>query len=232
MTTAPTPQVLCFDVFGTVADWHGTIVKEMAHIAPQVDGSKFANAWRQGYAPAMKATMDSGQWRLLDELHLDILKSICPQFGLDLTAEQLDHLNHVWHRLDAWPDSSAALKRLKTKFTISPLSNGSIGLLTHMAKRADLNWDVILCSEVFKAYKPDPRTYNGVGKVLEVPNDRVMMVAAHHSDLDAAQDCGLQTAYIERPTEYGADNIKDVTPQPRHPLHFRNLGEVADYFGC
>jgi len=51
---AQAPKVLAFDVFGTVVDWHGSIVREVAALAPQVDGDAFALAWRAGYQPAMQ----------------------------------------------------------------------------------------------------------------------------------------------------------------------------------
>lgn len=35
MTTL-TPKILAFDVFGTVVDWHGSIVAEMARLYPQI----------------------------------------------------------------------------------------------------------------------------------------------------------------------------------------------------
>ena len=50
---ASTVQVLAFDIFGTVVDWHGSIVREMQALHPAVDGDAFARAWRAGYAPAM-----------------------------------------------------------------------------------------------------------------------------------------------------------------------------------
>lgn len=180
----------------------------------------------------MRKTMQSGNFRLLDDLHMDILRSICSRFNLSLSPDEMEHLNKVWHRLSPWPDSADALRRLKAKFIITTLSNGGIGLLTHMAKKGGLDWDVILCAEVFKAYKPDFRVYNGVGRVLGYRDDEVMMVAAHHNDLDAAQDAGLRTAYIERPVEFGEDMIKDITRKERHPLHFGSIAELADYFGC
>lgn len=226
------PRILAFDVFGTVVDWHGSIVSELATLHPHIDGAAFARAWRAGYAPAMKRTMESGTFRRLDELHLDILRSILPQFNLTLTPEQETHLNKVWHRLTPWPDAPEALQRLKSKFIITTLSNGNISLLTEMAKAGNLPWDVILCAEVFRAYKPDERVYNGVGELFDLPNDEVMMVAAHHSDLDAAKAAGLQTAYIERPLEFGADQPKDVSRQDPHPLHFKNLAQLADHLGC
>ncbi|MBC5767363.1 haloacid dehalogenase type II [Ramlibacter albus] len=227
-------KVLAFDIFGTVVDWHGSIAREMAQLHPQVDGDAFALAWRAGYKPAMARVM-SGElgWTLIDDLHRMILDTILPQFGLaHLGEEERRHLNKVWHRLDPWPDSVEGLTRLKKKFTITTLSNGNIGLLTNMAKRAGLPWDCVLSAEVFRAYKPDPATYLGVAKVFDLKPEEVMLVAAHHDDLAGARKCGLKTAYVERPLESGAKNPKDVSPRPENDYHCASLVAVAEALGC
>ncbi len=227
-------QVLAFDIFGTVVDWHGSIVREMQVLYPQVDANAFALAWRAGYQPAM-TRVRSGElgWTLIDALHRLILDDLLPQFGLThLSEADRVHLNRVWHRLDAWPDSVAGLKRLKQRFTICSLSNGNLGLLTNMAKRAGLPWDCVLSAEVFRAYKPDPATYLGVAQVFDLGPHQVMLCAAHHDDLTAARSCGLHTAYIERPMEFGASQIKDVSPQAGNDLHAHDLMALADLLGC
>jgi 2-haloacid dehalogenase len=227
-------RVLAFDIFGTVVDWHGSIVREVSALYPSVDANAFALAWRAGYQPAMQRVR-SGElgWTRIDELHRLILDSLLPQFGLDhLDKAARQHLNRVWHRLDAWPDSVAGLTRLKQRFVICSLSNGNLGLLTHMAKRAGLPWDCVLSAEVFRAYKPDPATYLGVAQVFDVSPSQVMLCAAHHDDLAAARACGLQTAYIERPLEFGANQPKDVSPQPGNDLHARNIEHLAELLGC
>ena len=228
------PKILAFDIFGTVVDWHGSIVRELAALYPQVDGNAFALAWRAGYQPAMQRVR-SGElgWVRIDELNRTILDAMLPTFGLEhLSEAERHHLNRVWHRLEAWPDSVAGLLRLKTRYTLCTLSNGNIGLLTNMAKRAGLPWDCILSAEVFRAYKPDPATYLGVAKVFDLAPAQVMLCAAHHDDLEAARACGLQTAYIERPLEFGAAQVKDVSPQAGHDLHARDVVQLAELLGC
>jgi 2-haloacid dehalogenase len=187
------PQVLAFDIFGTVVDWHGSIAREIDAMKLGVSGDEFALAWRKGYKPAMQRVM-SGElgWTLIDDLHRMILDEILEKFGVrHLDEAQKRHLNKAWHRLDPWPDSVRGLTRLKSKFTICTLSNGNIGLLADMAKRAGLPWDCVLSAEVFRAYKPDPATYLGVARVFDVPPGEVMLVAAHHEDLEGARGCGL-----------------------------------------
>jgi 2-haloacid dehalogenase len=228
------PRILAFDIFGTVVDWHGSIAREVEALYPQVDADAFALAWRAGYQPAMQRVR-SGElgWTRIDDLHRLILDGLLPGFGLDhLDEAARQHLNQVWHRLQAWPDSVEGLTRLKSKFTICTLSNGNIGLLTDMAKRAGLPWDCILSAEVFRAYKPDPRTYLGVAETFDAAPAEVMLVAAHQDDLAAARQCGLATAYIERPLEFGARHVKDVSPDPANTLHASNFNHLADQLGC
>lgn len=228
------PRVLVFDIFGTVVDWHGSIVAEVGSRYPKVDADAFALAWRAGYQPAMEAVRSGGRGFVkLDVLHREILDGILPRFGLEHLGEaERAELNRVWHRLAAWPDSVAGLTRLKARFTIASLSNGNIGLLTAMAKHAGLPWDCVLSAEVFRAYKPDPRTYLGVAEVFDVAPQDVMLVAAHQDDLAAARANGLQTAYIERPLEFGAAHAKDVSPDPANTLHAHDLLHLAGQLGC
>ena len=227
-------RVLAFDIFGTVVDWHGSIVREMQALYPSVEANAFALAWRAGYQPAM-ARVRSGElaWTRIDDLHRLILNDLLPQFGLShLSESERVDLNRVWHRLDAWPDSVAGLLRLKSKFIICTLSNGNLGLLTHMAKRAGLPWDCVLSAEVFRAYKPDPAAYLGVAQVFDLQPHQVMLCAAHQDDLAGARACGLRTAYIERPFEFGAGQPKDVSPHIDNDVHARDLHALADWLDC
>ena len=227
-------KVLAFDIFGTVVDWHGSIAKEINALNMGVSGDEFALAWRAGYRPAMQRVM-AGElgWTLIDELHRSILDELLIRFGLThLNEAERRHLNKVWHRLDAWPDSVEGLKRLKSRYTICSLSNGNIGLLADMAKHAGLPWDCILSAEVFRKYKPDPAVYLGAARVFDVAPEEVMLAAAHQDDLAAARACGLKTAYIERAHEFGAALPKDVSPDPDNTLHARDIGHLADLLGC
>lgn len=227
------PRVLAFDVFGTVVDWHGSIMREVQSMGLAVDADAFALAWREGYQPAMQRVR-SGElgWTRIDELHRMILDQILGRFGVDLPEAGRRQLNLAWHRLQPWPDVVAGLTRLKSRFTVCTLSNGNIGLLTDMAKNAGLPWDCVLSAEVFRAYKPDPATYLGVAQVFDLKPEEVMLVAAHQDDLAAARDCGLQTAYIERPAEFGAARPKDVSADPRNTWHARDFLDLARQLGA
>lgn len=231
----PAPKVLAFDVFGTVVDWHGSITHEVNALGLGIDGEAFATAWRDGYYPAMdRVRRGELGWTKIDDLHRMILDSILPDFGLEsMDDAHRRELNKVWHRLDPWPDTVSGLIRLKSKFTICTLSNGNLGLLANMAKRAGLPWDLILSAEVFRHYKPAPQTYQGVADVFDVAHDEVMLVAAHKDDLHGARKAGLRTAFIERPNEFGRNvQRKDLERDPRLEFHATDFLNLADQLGC
>ena len=202
-------KALVFDVFGTLMDWRGSIIAEGAVWGKAkgitVDWARFADRWREGYAPAMdRVRKGETPWMKLDELHKLLLGELLKEFGIvGLTDEEKDHWNRVWHRLKPWPDTVAGLARLKKKFTIAPLSNGNVSLLADMAKNAGLPWDLILSAELARHYKPDSEAYLSAVELLSLKPEEVMMTAAHRSDLDAARRFGLRTGFIHRPNEYG-----------------------------
>lgn len=228
MSESPRVAVLAFDTFGTVVDWFSGITRALSKELPEVDAGELAMAWRARYAPSLARVEDGTEpWTGLDELHRRNLVAELEQRDLQLDEETVDELVLAWHRLPAWPDSPGALARLKERFIITPLSNGSVALLTHLAKDAGLPWDLIGGSDLWRHYKPAPETYLGLARMLEVEPGEVMMVAAHFHDLDAAQALGLRTAFIQRPMEngpYGAD----TAPRPEHSLHCRDLDDLAD----
>ncbi len=212
-------SALAFDVFGTVVDWRGSIIREgrrLARAKPlRVNWAAFADAWRAGYRPAM-ARVRSGElpWTTIDALHRAILDDLLRQFRITgLTEAETEHLNRAWHRLRPWPDARRGLALLKRGFTLATLSNGNVALLVDMAKHARLPWDCVLSAELFGHYKPDPETYLGAARLLGLEPGEVMMVAAHKDDLYAAKACGLRTAFVRRPLEYGPQVRAELKPE-------------------
>jgi len=205
-------QALLFDVFGTVVDWHGSIVRELLHKSrgtqfEHEDWSAFAREWRAGYMQTTRHVAQGGDGPAsVDDMHRQLLDDM-------LSSPRWSKLSNIWndatrqdlvlgwHRLHGWNDSSRGLYELKKKVIIGTLSNGNVKLLVDMAKHADLPWDVIFSSQLFDSYKPNPKVYHGAVRALSLEPHQVALVAAHIDDCLAAQACGLKTVYVRRETE-------------------------------
>ena len=231
-------KALAFDVFGTVVDYRGTIMREGQQLnlakGLSVDWAQFANAWRARYRPSMDRVMRGElPWTNLDALHRLSLNELLTEFQLNdhFTQGEQDHLNRVWHRLQPWPDAIPGLTHLRKRFVLATLSNGNMALLVNMAKYSALPWDCILSAELVQAYKPDPRAYQMAVELLELQSHEVMMVAAHQEDLRAAQAQGMQAAFVPRPQEYGPHNAPDLTPDPAFEVLATDFMDLAQQLG-
>ncbi len=230
-------RALVFDIFGTVVDWRGSLIREglalQQRLGLAADWPGLADAWRAGYRPAMARVARGEQpWATIDQLHRQILDGLLPQFGLDSLPEaERAQLNHAWHRLAPWPDSLAGLARLRKRYVTSTLSNGNMALLVNLSKHAALPWDCVLSAELIGRYKPDLAVYTGAARLLGWAPGQLMLVAAHPSDLAAAQQAGLRTAYIPRPDECGPGGPMEAVGDTVFDTVAADLGALATQLG-
>lgn len=235
---ATCPRTLVFDVFGTVVDWRGTVVREGEALGRsqgvQIDWPRFADAWRRdGYlAGIAKVRRGEWPWQDVDALHRRQLDLLLAEHGLGgLPEEAVARFNRVWHRLEPWPDALPGLARLKRRYIVAPLSNGHFALLTNLGKHAGLPWDCILSADLFGTYKPAPAVYQGAARLLGLAPAEVMLVAAHTNDLLGARAAGLRTAFVPRPLEWGPGSPPEPAPPAPFDLVAADFLQLATQLG-
>jgi 2-haloacid dehalogenase len=219
-------RALVFDVFGTLVDWRSGVAGGFRAAGVPGDPDELADAWRSRYQPILKEVNDGTRpWGTFDALHLVTLDDLLAERGITLPLEGRWRLVQAWHRLDPWPDVRSGLDQLRRHYVTSPLSNGHIALLIDLARHGDLRFDCVLSAELAKAYKPDPATYLTAARLLDVEPSELMLVAAHPSDLRGARAAGLQTAFIDRPLEFGPGTERRTDGEA--DVSARDLTELA-----
>jgi 2-haloacid dehalogenase len=225
-------KALFFDVFGTLVDWRSSIAREAEALLKSkglaLDYPAFADAWRGEYQGAMEEVR-AGRIAFckLDVLHRRNLELTLKRFGVaDLSEDDKRKLNLAWHRLDAWPDVTRGLTRLKRNYLLAPVSNGNISLMVDLARRNDFPWDAILGAEIAGDYKPKPRVYLAAAAAFDLGPQACMMVAAHSNDLAAAAALGLRTAHVARPNEHGPGR-GEAAPTVAVDIAVKDLEDLA-----
>jgi 2-haloacid dehalogenase len=231
-------KAIVFDIFGTVVDWRSSITADFRAFgrrkAIDIPWEAFVDEWKTAYKPGMEAVRSGDwPWTKVGEIYRSKLDAILAKYGIDtLTEEEKIYLSRAWHRLNPWPDSVAGLVRLKKQYVISTLSNGDVDCLVDMARHAGLPWDLILCAEIFRHYKPDPEVYRGAIELLNLKPHEIMLVAAHNYDLRAARSHGMRTGFVPRPTEHGPDQRTDLTAEEDWDVVADDFLGLADALGC
>lgn len=232
-------KALFFDMFGTVLDWRTGVARSVeATLKPRgysLDWLAFADAWREQYDPGMEPVR-SGRipYTRLDALHRRMLDLFLPSLGVKELPEDVMHdLTLAWHRLDGWPDVASAMPRLGKKFLLAPVSNGNIVLMTDIARRNNIRFDMILGADIARDYKPQAKVYLAAAEAFELKPSECMMVsaAAHDGDTAGAAKAGLRTATISRPDEWGPGK-SSPTPKVPHDILAKDLNDLADKLGA
>ena len=208
---------LIFDVFGTVVDWRTGVAREVASAfaakGVAVDAEAFADAWRGEYQPAMERIRSGARGYVpLDDLHRENLERALERLGYAALFSEAEKaaLTAAWEKLPPWPDSVPGLTRLKARWPIAPCSNGSIALMTRLARFGGLPRDCILGADIARDYKPRAEVYLASAAALRLAPEEVVMVACHNDDLAAARAAGLRTAWFPRPKEHGLGSAPEA----------------------
>jgi 2-haloacid dehalogenase len=229
-------RALAFDVYGTVVDWRGSILAELSALAARkglaLDPERLLDEWKGAYRPAMdRVNRGEEPFVTVDAIYRSGLAALLAARGVALAAEEIDDLARAWWRLRPWPDVVPGLSRLRTRYVLAPLSNGSFAGMVHLARFAGLPWDCVLGAELARCYKPRPEVYRTALSLLALEPRQVMMVAAHNYDLAAASALGMRTAFVPRRTEYGPGQASDLAPERAWDLVVGGLDELAGALG-
>ena len=224
-------QALVFDTYGTVVDWRGGVLEVARGLRGvqglAVDWDAFLVDWDT--RPILDR-INTGQmpWMTMEAVHRHALGLSLARFGMaGLTDGEIDQLVTARWRLRPWPDSVPGLTRLKARYVISPLSNASFVGMVKLAKFAGLPWDCVITAENARFYKPHPDVYRTAVSLLGLRPEQVLMVAAHNYDLRAAQEEGLLTAFVPRPTEHGPGQTTDLTPEGQWTIVAADFVDLA-----
>src|SRR5437016_3517394 len=92
---------IVFDVFGTVVDWFGTIVRMGASLDGSIDWPVLAVEWLEGYRGRVEdVRLGRRPWDKLDILLQEAFADIVVKYSLD--AAVTARLRNIWHVLEPW----------------------------------------------------------------------------------------------------------------------------------
>ena len=103
-------KALTFDVGGTVFDWKSAVRQEVEARAQthgvEVDSDAFAMNWRKRMFEILREVRSGALPRFnADEIHRRVLDELSTKYpSLALSAQEMDEMNKVWHRMPVWAD--------------------------------------------------------------------------------------------------------------------------------
>jgi 2-haloacid dehalogenase len=164
-------------------------------------GSALSTAWRMRQFEYCWLRTLTGGYADFWQITGDALDYTCEAEKVALPAAVRARLVEAYLRLDAWPDSAAALKAIADAgIRLAYLSNMTVTMLEANTKNAGLAglFEAMLSTDAVHAYKPDPRAYGMAEKALRLPRDKIAFAAFGGWDAAGAKAFGFDTFWVNR----------------------------------
>jgi len=184
-------------MYGTLVDV-GAVAEACKGIVP--DPIAFNAGWRakQLEYTFLRSLMETYQdfWRVSQQA----LEFTLERFGLQVSPAQRARLMDAWLHPSPYPEVEASLSRLRERYLLAVLSNGSPKMLRTGLTRSGLisyfSW-VISVDEV-KRYKPSPKVYQLAVKHIQLKKQEIMFVSSNSFDVAGAKGFGCRVCWINR----------------------------------
>jgi len=219
-------EILTFDCYGTLINWEAGILPALHRIL-SAHGKKLDDALLLKLYGDFEMLSEQGDFHS----YRVVLESVVRRFGANLgftpTAEEAASLPNSLPTWQPWPDTVAALRRLKTKFRLAILSNVDDDLFAATRPLLGVDFDEVITAQQARAYKPSLKLFELALSRIHAPAHRVLHVGQSiFHDVVPAQSLGLATVWVNRPSARpGVGAVKSADAKP--DLTVSTLEELA-----
>ena len=213
-------RVVCFDLYGTLLDYHALEGAVAEHGIPLPD--QFVAAWRRKQIEYTWLASLAQSYRDFDELTANALEQVSAQMGLGLDLVTRAALVDAWRALPVFPDVMAALRALAQHgVPLAVLTNGTSYSANNALANAGLRaqFSELLSVERVRVYKPDPRAYAMATERFSCAPREVVFVSSNGWDAYGATRFGFRVAWVNR---------NDHSPETLGATAEATIGSLAD----
>ena len=214
-------RVLTFDCYGTLIDWESGIV---GFFRPLL--GRHGKALSDDEILEIYAELESGAERGEYMTYRDVLRSVVHAFGLRLdfpvSPAEADALPDSLPDWRPFPDTVAALRRLKTRFQLAVISNTDDDLFAGTARRIEVPFDFVITAQQVHSYKPSLNNFRQAIDRIGLPKEHILHCAqSRFHDVAPARSLGLATVWVNRRagkvTPWGASVPSEARPDLEVP---------------
>ena len=191
-------DVLTFDCYGTLIDWEaGLLAGLRAMLEPRGVAADDEDLLAR-YA-GHESAIESGPYLRYREVLARGGDAVCRELGVTASPDELARFGGSVVDWPPFPDSAAALARLKQRFALAVITNCDDDLFAASNRRLGVDFDFVITAQQCRGYKPDPRNFEIAFERIGRPKDRILHVAQSlFHDHVPAKAMGMTTVWINR----------------------------------
>jgi 2-haloacid dehalogenase len=221
-------RVLTFDCYGTLINWESGIFSALRPMLAAHGKTMTDSALLRLYAE-LEAKAERGDFRL----YRDVLQSVVRGFGKRLeftpTPAELSSLPNSLGDWQPFPDTVAALRKLKAQYRLAIISNVDDDLFARSAAKLEVKFDHVITAQQAQTYKPSLRIFKLAQERIGVATDQWLHVGQSiFHDVVPAKSLGITTVWVNRASpRSGVGAVKAAKGTP--DLEVPDLRTLADF---
>jgi len=190
-------KAIVFDMYGTLVDV-GAVAEACKQVAPEP--AAFNTYWRAKQLEYAFLRTLMGKYRGFWKVTEEALEFTIQHFALQVSPEQRKRMMEAWLQPTPYPEVEAALPRLKEKYLLAILSNGSKKMLQRGLQRTGLRpyfrW--VMSADTVKRYKPAPEIYRLAPTQMRLQKSEILFVSSNSFDVMGSKNFGFKVCRINR----------------------------------
>jgi 2-haloacid dehalogenase len=191
-------DALTFDCYGTLVDWETGLLDALHPVLAAHGADEGDDPLLERYA-RHEATLEAGPYLPYREVLARSLRGLADELGFDPTPDELAAFSVSVGDWPAFPDSPAALARLKERFGLGVITNCDDDLFAESNRRLEVEFDWVITAQQARGYKPRRENFELAFERIDVPRERILHVAQSlFHDHVPAKGLGMTTVWIDR----------------------------------
>ena len=219
-------SALTFDCYGTLIDWETGMLGALRPLAA-AHAKEISDTQMLALYGELESEVEEERYRKYRDVLREVVRRMGARLGFDATEAEMDSLPDSLKRWPPFPDTVAALRRLKSRYKLAIISNTDDALFAETAKLLQVPFDQVITAEQAGAYKPSHKNFQMAIERLKLPKEKILHVGqSRHHDIAPARELGLKCVLV---TRRGRGAVVANAAQP--DLEVPDLKSLADAAG-
>lgn len=219
-------DTITFDCYGTLIDWETGILacfRQVLGLRPE-DEARALELYSR-----IEPQLQAEGYKPYRDVLREVMIYMASQFGKRLAEGEADALPYSVRNWLPFPDTIAALQRLKTKYRLGIISNIDDDLFTATSQHLQVPFDFTVTAQQVGAYKPSLKNFELAERVGKLDRARWLHAAESlYHDVAPSKALGIANVWVNRRQGKAASATKSVTVVPdREVPDLKSLADAA-----
>ncbi len=208
-------RLLTFDCYGTLIDWESGIFSALRPILAR-HGKTISDSDLLRLYSEFEAEAEQGEFRPYRQVLESVVQGFGERLGFTPAESEIVRCRTRCPTGCRFPDTVAALGKLKSHYQLAIISNVDDDLFAATARRLEVLFDYVITAQQARAYKPSLQIFKlAQQRTGAVPSQWLHVGQSLYHDVVPAQSLGIKTVWVNRASPRpGAGAAKTASARP------------------